>query len=244
MRASAVVKRQLTVTLLLLRSSSHAATSALNVSWSAMRRSRHCRLRMLSSISAIFSQLPCLGVWWNSNLSQMRFASSGSNVAYNDAGLGVFRLSSTTVIRSASGKCTSTNSRMQCAQSRAVLWSVTCTGRQFSNGAKNMNRLLTPLRSYSVSYRAGSPGLTGSGVRTSLTCCLLLSSKQTWGCFGSCGLQYPSNTSSIWATNAGFALGGMHHSLLSQGLRSFFQNLTHGLMGEAIELLKLDQVVG
>src|SRR5919202_6770983 len=174
----------------------------------------------------------------------MRLASSGAKAPYSAAGVCVFRLSSTTVIRSAAGKCTSTNSRMHAAQSAAVRWSVTFTCRQFSNGQKNMNRLLTPLRSYSVSYRAASPGATGSGVRTSLTCCLLLSSKQTWGCFGACGLQYPSNTSSIWATNAGFALGGMHHSLLSQGLRSFFQNLTHGLMGEAIELLKLDQVVG
>ena len=45
-----------------LRAASQAATSAVSVAWSGMRRSRHCRPSALSSISATFSQLPCLGV--------------------------------------------------------------------------------------------------------------------------------------------------------------------------------------
>jgi hypothetical protein len=32
------------------------------VAWSARRRSRHCSASTLSSISAMFNQLPCLGV--------------------------------------------------------------------------------------------------------------------------------------------------------------------------------------
>src|SRR3954471_24474187 len=40
----------------------HARTSCRNISASWMRRSKHCRLNTLNSISAILSQLPCLGV--------------------------------------------------------------------------------------------------------------------------------------------------------------------------------------
>ena len=62
MRASSVVKRQFTRTASRLRLFCHASTSPRRVSLSGMRRSRHCRASTPISISAIFSQLPCLGV--------------------------------------------------------------------------------------------------------------------------------------------------------------------------------------
>ena len=68
MRASAVVKRQSTVVAAVLRRSSQAATSAASVCRSAMRWSKHWRPSTLSSISAMLSQLPCLGVAWISKM--------------------------------------------------------------------------------------------------------------------------------------------------------------------------------
>lgn len=62
-RASAVVKRQSTVALLVLRSVSHASVSSAKISRLGMCPFKHCRLRTLNSISAILSQLPCLGVY-------------------------------------------------------------------------------------------------------------------------------------------------------------------------------------
>ena len=62
MRASSVVKRQFTHTASRLRLFCHASTSPRRVSLSGMRRSKHCRASTPISISAIFSQLPCLGV--------------------------------------------------------------------------------------------------------------------------------------------------------------------------------------
>src|ERR671937_457188 len=93
MRASAVVNRHFTSTPRSFRSSSQATTSRRNSSISPMRRSRHCRVSTLNSISATFSQLPCLGVWWISSRSAIRRACSGGNTSYNDASLWVFRLS-------------------------------------------------------------------------------------------------------------------------------------------------------
>jgi hypothetical protein len=45
-----------------LHQCSHAFVSCRNVSIAAMRRSRYCFVRTLSSISAMFNQLPCFGV--------------------------------------------------------------------------------------------------------------------------------------------------------------------------------------
>jgi hypothetical protein len=39
---------------------------------------------MLISISAMFNQLSCLGVWWNSILSTIRRATSGGNASGKD----------------------------------------------------------------------------------------------------------------------------------------------------------------
>ena len=61
-RASAVVNCQSALVWFLLRRLSQAATSLIRVCLSGIRRSRHCPDRTLSSDSAMFSQLPCLGV--------------------------------------------------------------------------------------------------------------------------------------------------------------------------------------
>jgi hypothetical protein len=45
---------------------------------------------MASSISAMFSQLPCLGVECSSSRSVSRLASAAGNAAYSDAGVWVF----------------------------------------------------------------------------------------------------------------------------------------------------------
>ena len=67
MRASAVVNCQSTWRWSALVGCCQAVSSALRVSRSAIRRSRHCRVRAESSISAMLSQDPCLGVWWISS---------------------------------------------------------------------------------------------------------------------------------------------------------------------------------
>ena len=100
-RASAVVKRQSPVTPSAFRRAAHAVTSRVNVSWSAIRRCRHWRLNTLSSLSAIFSQLPGLGVYTNSKRRRTRQASAGAKVADSAAEMCVVRLSRTTVITSA-----------------------------------------------------------------------------------------------------------------------------------------------
>jgi hypothetical protein len=61
-RASAVVKRHSTVAFALLRSETQASVSIANLSWSGIRWSKHWLLSTDNSISAMFSQLPCLGV--------------------------------------------------------------------------------------------------------------------------------------------------------------------------------------
>jgi hypothetical protein len=50
------------------------------------------------SVSAMFTQLPCLGVWWNSIRSNSRRASAGRNASYRLAPSCVFRLSCTSRI--------------------------------------------------------------------------------------------------------------------------------------------------
>ena len=67
MRASAVVNCQSTWRWSVLVACCQAASSVLRVSRSVMRRSRHWRVRADSSISAMLSQEPCLGVWWISS---------------------------------------------------------------------------------------------------------------------------------------------------------------------------------
>ncbi len=81
LRASSVVNRQSTGFRTALRSRSHAPTSLTNVGLTGILRSRHCRPNTFNSISAMSSQLPCLGVYTGSNRSIKRRASVGVNAA-------------------------------------------------------------------------------------------------------------------------------------------------------------------
>ncbi len=103
MRASAVVKRQSVRRTAALRVATQAATSLVSVAWSSSRRSRHCRWRVPSSISAMFSQLPCFGVWWISSRSANRLVSAGGKASYSETGVWMLRLSMTSTMRSACG---------------------------------------------------------------------------------------------------------------------------------------------
>src|SRR4051812_44835357 len=67
------------------------------------RRSRHCRVRADSSISAMLSQDPCLGVWWISSRWARVNALAGSNASYSEPREWVLRLSMTRTTFSASG---------------------------------------------------------------------------------------------------------------------------------------------
>src|SRR3954468_8235390 len=58
-----------------LRCRSQAAVSDTSCSRAAMRRSRHWLRSTPISISTMFSQLACLGTWWNSNRRSTRRAS-------------------------------------------------------------------------------------------------------------------------------------------------------------------------
>ena len=75
-------------------------TSCRNTATSSIRRSRHCPERTLSSVSAMFNQLPCLGVEWTSSRSHKRLASAGGKASYNAPPVWVFRLSQTRTRRS------------------------------------------------------------------------------------------------------------------------------------------------
>jgi hypothetical protein len=92
MRASVVVKRQSIRRWVRLRAFSHAATWRSRLARSARRRSKHCSARTLSSISAMFSQLPCVGVACSSSLSVSRLASAGGKASYSEAGVWVFQV--------------------------------------------------------------------------------------------------------------------------------------------------------
>src|SRR6267378_880420 len=80
-RASATVKRQLMVAFTSLRSAAQFLTSSWTTAEASRRRSRHWRCKILSSVSAMFNQLPCLGVEWISNRRAKRRASAGRNAS-------------------------------------------------------------------------------------------------------------------------------------------------------------------
>jgi len=56
--------------------------------------------------------------------------------------------------------------------------------------------------------------------------------------------MYTLSTSSIWATNAPLACGGMHQQSFSHGCDSFFERLAHGLVGHRPDRPKRDEAVG
>jgi hypothetical protein len=73
--------------------------------------------------------------------------------------------------------------------------------------------LAVPHRRYSASIRLALPGSIGIDLRVSAISCLDASSRHTNGLLLLRGLRYTSKTSSIAATNAAFALGGIHQYL-------------------------------
>ena len=120
MRASSVVHCQSTCFASLLRLFSHAFVSLRSVSMSGIRRHKHCRVSTLSSISAIFNQLPCLGVYTISKREHNLCASSASNALDKDDSVCVFRLSQTKITRFAIGYTSSNSTFTSSAQSTAV----------------------------------------------------------------------------------------------------------------------------
>ena len=81
-RASSTFICQSTPRCLPLTSVDHADTSSWSVLSSPMRRRRrHWRVIELSSFSAMFSQLPCFGVWQNSMRRTSCRARVGSNTS-------------------------------------------------------------------------------------------------------------------------------------------------------------------
>jgi len=80
-RALAVVNCQSALVWLLLRCACQAAISSASVRMFGMRRSRHWDDKTLSSTSAIFNQLPCVGVKCHSNRSTSRRASAGGKAS-------------------------------------------------------------------------------------------------------------------------------------------------------------------
>ena len=88
--ASWAVNRQLIVAPAAFRSDTQALTALSRLSWSTLRPRRQARASTLNSISAIFSQLPCLGVWWNSSRLAMRRASgAGEGLVKRGQAMGV-----------------------------------------------------------------------------------------------------------------------------------------------------------
>jgi hypothetical protein len=110
MRASSVVNRQLTPRPARLRAACHAATSRSRVARSARRRFRHCPASMASSISAMFSQLPCLGCSAALACRSAAWPRPARTPHTATPGCGCSGLSWTSTIRSASGSWTSTRS--------------------------------------------------------------------------------------------------------------------------------------
>lgn len=92
----------------LSRSVFHALSSFFNLSISPVRRFDKYRFPSAnSSISAIFSQFPCFGVWCISiRLASLR-ASVDSTASYKEVILWVFRLSHTRITYSTSEYCSS-----------------------------------------------------------------------------------------------------------------------------------------
>ena len=75
------VNRQLMLAPAAFRSDTQALTAFPKLSSSALRPRRQARASALNSIYAMLSQLPCLGVWWNSSRLAMRRASAAGKVS-------------------------------------------------------------------------------------------------------------------------------------------------------------------
>ena len=122
---------------------------------------RHCVAIADNSISAMLSQLPCLGVKCISSRCARRKASSGENVSYNDEIVCVFKLSITNTTFSASGYCSSSSHLILPAQSFFVLCGNPRAYRQPASGSVKIKILQVPSLMYSKSSRSGFPGFIG-----------------------------------------------------------------------------------
>lgn len=162
---SCVVNHQSTPFAALLRFVCQAAVSRRSVSKSGIQRHRHCRLSTLSSISAMFNQLPCLSVNTNSKREQNRCASAASNALYNAASLCVLKLSDPKITRFAVGYTSSNTIFTSYAQFIAARRSCPDTLRHPESASVNKKIVAVPLRLYSESIRNTRPGLMPCGTQ-------------------------------------------------------------------------------
>jgi hypothetical protein len=91
-----------------------------------------------------------------------------------------------------------------------------------ASGSDAKSRLAAPCRTYSLFSLAGDLGRTGSGGRASPMSCFPPSSTHTAGRASAGSRWDTASTSSIAATNAALALGGITHCCFGHGLRSCF----------------------
>ena len=165
MRASWVVKRQLARIASWFRCPCQALVSCFNVCWSGIRRSRHWRASTPSSISAMFSQLPCLG-----GVDFQLFGNASRLCRlYRDER----RWRSDCPSPRLSGLCPgSPHPPVVAPPGPSQPWfaGVTSTRRHPSKGANSMNRLLTPLRSYSIVGHGSGRGARGCGSPSPVAC--------------------------------------------------------------------------
>ena len=119
------------------------ATSVRSTSMESMRRFRHWPIMTLSSTSATFSQLPCLGVYTNSKRSRSALAWAGGKASWSAPGRWVLRSSMTSVILPTSAWRAAMSAR-KCAQSILVLRSVTLVMRSPASGSVAMKTLQRP----------------------------------------------------------------------------------------------------
>jgi hypothetical protein len=157
MRASAVVKRQSTVQVAALRRSCQAATSSASVAASGTRRSRHCRLSTLSSISAILSPAAMFGGRVDLQLISEPLRLGGRKDVIEGAGrVGIKIIHNQHDALGVGIAHVHQLLWICCAQSRRVRCAVTSTQRRPASGSQQPKRLTTPSRSYSYALIAGS----------------------------------------------------------------------------------------
>lgn len=127
---------------------SHAVVCSITFSIVSSLLYKHCRFNTCNSISAKFNQLPCFGVYTNSNRSHSPLAWAAGNASYKDPGLCVFTLSKTNVIFLAAGQLSEICPR-KWAQSILVRRSVTFIIRFPAKGSLAIRIEHTPHRRYS-----------------------------------------------------------------------------------------------
>ena len=147
-RASLVVNCQLTLAFLVFLAFCQASTSFFTSEMLLIHRFKHCPLKTFNSISAMFNQLPCFGVYTNSNRFQRALAFSGGNVSYRAPGPWVFRLSMTNVMSCAFLYSLAIVFRNR-AQSHLVFVSRISKNHFPANSSQTRDTLYVPPRRYS-----------------------------------------------------------------------------------------------